>query len=150
MAEAEGYIAINANIDLNDLKEYKEINQDLYLVPIETGATIVMNNIFFDFDRSSLKEGSKPELQRVAEFMKNNPGAEIEIAGHTDSKGPSAYNQRLSDRRAKAVFDYLIEIGIGPDRLVSRGFGESKPIASNDNAEGQAQNRRVEFKILSE
>ncbi len=150
LAEAEGYIAINANIDLNDLKEYKEINQDLYLVPIETGATIVMNNIFFDFDRSSLKEGSKPELRRVAEFMKNNPGAEIEIAGHTDSLGPEYYNSALSNRRAKAVFDYLVEIGIGSDRLVSRGFGESKPIASNDNEEGQAQNRRVEFKILSE
>jgi len=150
LAEAEGYVAVNANIDLNDLEEYKEINQDLFLVPIETGATVRLNNIFFDFDRSSLKEDSKPELQRVAEFMKNNPGVEIEISGHTDSVGRSSYNQGLSDRRAKAVFDFLTENGITSERLVSRGFGESKPVTSNDTKEGQAQNRRVEFTILAE
>ena len=150
LAEAEGYVAVNANIDLNDLAEYKEINQDLYLVPIETGATVRMNNIFFEFDRSSLKEDSYPELKRVVEFMKNNPGVEIEIAGHTDSVGPSAYNQKLSDRRAKAVFDYLVKNGITSERLVSRGFGESKPVTNNDTKESQAQNRRVEFEILTE
>jgi outer membrane protein OmpA-like peptidoglycan-associated protein len=150
LAEAEGYVAVNANIDLNDLEEYKEITQDLFLVPIEKGATIVMNNIFFDFDRSALKEDSYPELSRVIEFMNNNTDVEIEIAGHTDSKGPESYNQRLSDRRAKAVFDHLVAKGVAPERIVSRGFGESKPVATNDTSEGQAQNRRVEFKILSE
>ncbi len=150
LAEAEGYVAVNANIDLNDLEEYKEINQDLFLVPIEAGATVRLNNIFFDFDRSSLKEDSKPELQRVVEFMKNNPDVEIEISGHTDSVGRSSYNQGLSDRRAKAVFDYLTENGITSERLVSRGFGESKPVTSNDTKEGQSQNRRVEFTILAE
>ena len=150
LAEAEGYVAVNANIDLNNLEEYKEINQDLYLVPIETGATVVMNNIFFDFDRSALKEDSYPELTRVVEFMNNNPDVEIEIAGHTDSLGPEYYNNALSNRRAKAVFDYLIEKGIAAQRVVSRGFGESKPVVSNDTKEGQAQNRRVEFKILVE
>lgn len=150
LAEAEGYVSVNANIDLNNLEEYKEINQDLYLVPIETGATIVMNNIFFDFDKSALKEDSQPELNRVAEFMSNNPDVEIEIAGHTDSLGPEYYNQGLSDRRAKAVFDYLVTKGVAADRVVARGFGESKPVASNDTEAGQAQNRRVEFKILTE
>ena len=150
LAEAEGYVSVNANIDLNNLEEYKEINQDLYLVPIETGATIVLNNIFFDFDRSALKDDSEPELKRVVEFMTNNPDVEIEIAGHTDSVGATSYNQRLSDRRAKAVFDYLIANGVASDRVVSRGFGESKPIADNESSEGRAQNRRVEFKILSE
>lgn len=150
LAEAEGFVAINANIDLNDLEEYKELDKDLFLVPIETGATIVMNNIFFEFDRSSLQEGSYPELSRVVEFMNNNSDVEIEIAGHTDSLGPEYYNNALSNRRAKAVFDYLVEKGIAAERVVSRGFGESKPISSNDTKEGQAQNRRVEFKILSE
>ena len=150
LAEAEGFVAVNANIDLNDLEEYKELDKDLFLVPIEAGATIVMNNIFFDFDRSSLQEGSYSELTRVVEFMNNNADVEIEIAGHTDSLGPEYYNNALSNRRAKAVFDYLIEKGIAAERVVSRGFGESKPIASNDTKEGQAQNRRVEFKILSE
>jgi outer membrane protein OmpA-like peptidoglycan-associated protein len=150
LAEAEGYVAVNANIDLNDLEEYKEINQDLYLVPIETGATIVLNNIFFDFDRSVLKEDSYPELRRVAEFMTNNSEVEIEIAGHTDNMGSTTYNQGLSNRRAKAVFDYLVENGVASDRVVSRGFGEGSPVADNDTSEGRAQNRRVEFKILSE
>jgi outer membrane protein OmpA-like peptidoglycan-associated protein len=148
LAEAEGYVAVNANIDLNDLEEYKEINQDLYLVPIETGATIVLNNIFFDFDRSVLKEDSYPELRRVAEFMTNNSEVEIEIAGHTDNMGSTTYNQGLSNRRAKAVFDYLVENGVASDRVVSRGFGEGSPVADNDTSEGRAQNRRVEFKIL--
>ena len=150
LAEAEGYVAVNANIDLNNLEEYKEISQDLFLVPIETGATIVMNNIFFEFDRSGLGEDSYPELKRIIEFMTNNPGVEIEISGHTDSVGSSSYNERLSNRRAKAVFDYMVENGIESSRVVSRGFGESKPIATNDTSEGREQNRRVEFRILTE
>jgi outer membrane protein OmpA-like peptidoglycan-associated protein len=150
LAEEEGYVSVNANIDLNDLQEYKEITQDLYLVPIETGATVVLNNIFFDFDRSVLKEDSYPELKRVVELLTDNPGLEIEIAGHTDSVGSSTYNQGLSERRAKAVFDYLVENGITSERVVSRGFGESKPVSGNDTSEGRAQNRRVEFKILTE
>ncbi len=150
LAEAEGYVAVNANIDLNDLEEYKEISQDLYLVPIETGATVTLNNIFFDFDRSNLKEDSYPELKRVVEFMNNNPGVEIEIAGHTDSIGSESYNQQLSDRRAKAVFDYLSENGIATERMVSRGFGESQPVESNMYNDGRSKNRRVEFKILTE
>lgn len=150
LAEAEGYVAVNANIDLNDLEEYKEITQDLFLVPIETGATVVMNNIFFDFDRSAVQEDSYPELRRVVEFMNDNPGVEIEISGHTDSMGPTNYNQGLSERRARSVFDYLIENGVASDRVVSRGFGESNPVADNESDEGRAQNRRVEFKILTE
>ncbi len=150
LAEADGYVAVNANMDLNDLEEYKEISQDLFLVPVEAGATITLNNIFFDFDRSSLKDDSYPELTRLIEFMNNNSGVEVEIAGHTDSIGTEAYNQRLSDRRAKAVYDHLVKNGIAPERVVSRGFGESKPVADNINKEGRSQNRRVEFKILSE
>jgi outer membrane protein OmpA-like peptidoglycan-associated protein len=119
-------------------------------VPIETGATVVLNNIFFDFDRSVLKEDSYPELRRVAEFMTNNSEVEIEIAGHTDNMGSTTYNQGLSNKRAKAVFDYLVENGVASDRVVSRGFGEGSPVADNDTSEGRAQNRRVEFKILSE
>jgi outer membrane protein OmpA-like peptidoglycan-associated protein len=110
----------------------------------------VLNNIFFDFDRSVLKEDSYPELKRVVELLTDNPGLEIEIAGHTDSVGSSTYNQGLSERRAKAVFDYLVENGITSERVVSRGFGESKPVSGNDTSEGRAQNRRVEFKILTE
>ncbi len=150
LAEAEGYVSVNANIDLNDLEEYKEINQDLFLVPIETGATVVLNNIFFEFDRSALADDSFPELKRVVELLTDNPGLEIEIGGHTDSVGSTSYNQRLSERRAKAVFDYLVENGIASERVVSRGFGEGKPVAGNDTSEGRAENRRVEFKILTE
>lgn len=150
LAEAEGFVAVNANIDLNDLTEYKEISQDLFLVPIEAGTVVRLNNIFFDFDAATLKSDSYPELQRVAEFMKNNPGVEIEIDGHTDSIGNESYNQKLSEKRSKAVFDYLVENGVATDRMVSRGFGESNPITSNMYNEGRSQNRRVEFKILSE
>ncbi|MGI9544915.1 MAG: OmpA family protein, partial [Cyclobacteriaceae bacterium] len=150
LAEAEGFVAVNANIDLNDLTEYKEIDQDLYLVPVEVGATITLNNIFFDFDRASLKDDSYPELKRVIEFMSNNQGIEIEIGGHTDSIGPEGYNQSLSERRAKAVFDYLVQNGVAANRVISRGFGEKNPVADNMYEDGRSKNRRVEFKILKE
>jgi outer membrane protein OmpA-like peptidoglycan-associated protein len=148
LAEAEGYLSINANLDLNDLTEYKEIEKDLYLVPIEVGESVALRNIFFDFDKSNLKDDSSPELNRVIKFLNDSPDIIIEIGGHTDSKGSDAYNMKLSDKRAKAVQDYLIRNGISANRVSYKAFGESKPIATNETDEGRQENRRVEFKIV--
>jgi outer membrane protein OmpA-like peptidoglycan-associated protein len=147
-AEAEGFIAINDNIDLTKLNRYQEIKRDLYLVPIEVGSVIRLNNIFFDFAMANLRPESFPELNRIIGMLKDNPTIEIEIAGHTDSLGTDADNMKLSQRRASAVFDYLKGHGIRASRLSVKGYGEAAPVATNDTEEGRRLNRRVEFRIV--
>ncbi len=152
-AESEGYMAQNENIDLTDVTEAsdRQISQrDLYLVPIEKEAMVVLNNVFFDFDKAILKNESFPELDRVFELMNERDGMMIEISGHTDNTGTESYNLGLSERRAKAVVDYLNGKGIDSKRLNIKYFGESQPAAENTSREGRRKNRRVEFKILSE
>ena len=151
LAEAEGFVAINANIDLKDTKVYGELTKDLFLVPIEKGAIVRLNNIFFDFDKYELKEASFPELNRIIELMNKNPEIKISVEGHTDNIGTVAYNIGLSERRANAVVKYLEKEGISTERMQSKGWGKAKPIASNDDEiNGRELNRRVEFKILEE
>jgi outer membrane protein OmpA-like peptidoglycan-associated protein len=151
LAEAEGFVAINANIDLKETKVYGELNKDLFLVPIEAGAVVRLNNIFFDFDKSELKDASFPELKRVIEMMNKNPEMRISVEGHTDNIGDASYNVGLSERRAGAVVKYLTENGVVADRLEAKGWGKTKPIASNDDEIGGRElNRRVEFIILGE
>jgi outer membrane protein OmpA-like peptidoglycan-associated protein len=99
--------------------------------------------VLFDFDKSELRPESITELERVLKFMNDVPFATTKVDGHTDSIGTEAYNQALSDRRSKAVFDYLSSRGIDPARMKSQGFGETQPIAPNDTAEGRQLNRRV-------
>lgn len=147
LAEASGFVAINENLDLSDLREYREVERDLYLAPIEKGQKIVLNNIFFEFAKYELLKDSYSELNRVASFLKNNPGVKIEIRGHTDNVGSDQSNMLLSRRRAEAVADYLTEKGISADRLSVKGFGESEPIVPNDTEENRFKNRRVEFVI---
>ncbi|MGF1635902.1 MAG: OmpA family protein [Cyclobacteriaceae bacterium] len=149
LAEAKDYVSLNANIDLTNVKEYQERNKDLMLVPIEKGELVRLNNIFFDFDKSELKPASFPELNRTVRLLEENPGLKIEIAGHTDNIGAAAYNQRLSELRAKAVENYLLNKGVEKDRLTSVGYGQDKPLVSNETEiDGREFNRRVEFLIL--
>ena len=124
------------------------IRRDLYLVPITAGSYIRLNNIFFDFDKATLRPESYAELDRLIPLFSRFPNMKIEIAGHTDSRGSDDYNARLSKDRASAVRKYLLNKDIDPDRIVSMGYGESVPVATNDTDEGRQQNRRVEFKIL--
>lgn len=147
-ASAPGFIAVNQNLDLSDLKEYKEMTQDLYLVPIEVGQTVRLNNIFFETGKAELLAESYFELDKLVKVMTDNATMEIEIEGHTDNVGSDAANMTLSKNRAKAVYDYLISKGIAATRIKSNGYGETKPLGSNDTDEGKAQNRRVQFTIL--
>jgi outer membrane protein OmpA-like peptidoglycan-associated protein len=124
------------------------INRDLYLVPVEVGQIVRLNNVFFDFDMTDLRPESFPELDRVVEFMNENPKVEIQIEGHTDAKGADDYNLRLSGGRILSVEQYLVSKGIADSRIVTKSYGESVPIADNETEEGRQQNRRVEFKIL--
>ncbi|MEM7107896.1 MAG: OmpA family protein [Bacteroidota bacterium] len=146
-AKAEGYINGLDSIQYRS-EEQSLLTRDLYLKPIEIGTTVRLENIFFDFDKTTLKEESFVELDKVVEFLTSNPSLEIEIAGHTDSKGGDDYNMNLSQGRAEAVVSYLIENGIDDFRLVAKGYGETVPLQSNETDEGRAFNRRVEFTVL--
>lgn len=147
-AEANGYAAVSQNIDLSALEYYDEIKRDLFLVPLEAGQTIRLNNVFFEYDKTEILLDALPELKRLTKLMNDYPGMTVEIAGHTDNVGSESYNRRLSRDRAKAVYDYLVSSGITSSRMSFKGYGESKPIESNDNDSGRAVNRRVEFKII--
>ena len=146
-AEKNNFLPVNENLDL---RKTNVTNQQLSLtlVPIKKGEKIRFNNIFFTPRSSTLTSKSHPELNRLAEFMKKNNKVKILIEGHTDSVGSTAYNQGLSNQRAKSVYSYLLNQGVSKEQLSFKGFGENNPVASNSNAAGRKKNRRVEFKIL--
>lgn len=146
-ASAEGYLNANDSSEVAD-EETTPIIKDLYLQPIEVGLTVRLKNIYFDFDKTTLKSESFVELNKLVEFLKNNPTVEIEIHGHTDSKGGDDYNLNLSQGRSQSVVDYVISQGIDAFRLAAHGYGESKPIDTNDTEDGRANNRRVEVAVV--
>lgn len=112
------------------------------------GDTVILRGVTFDFDKARLTHNAKVILDLVADTLLAAPEIRVEIAGHTDSIGSEAYNQKLSERRAKAVYDYLVQRGIDAGRMTVKGYGESQPIASNETEEGRELNRRVELRIL--
>jgi len=151
-AEREGYYPVSKNVDLTGKTDAVAITEDIVLVSIKEmrrqGLAVRINNIFFDFDRYELKSESYPELNRLAKVLKQNPGMKVEIAGHTDDVGTEEYNLTLSRNRAQAVVDYLVSAGCERANLLPTGYGESRPVASNQTEEGRALNRRVEFRFV--
>ena len=141
---------IGRNMD----KQAKEIKETLPGAEVERvgeGIKVTMkeNMVNFGFDSSNLTSAAMANLDKLAEVLKNNPDTNINIYGHTDSKGSDEYNLSLSDRRAAAVKSYLASKGIASSRMIPMGVGEKEPIASNDTDAGRAQNRRVEFAITA-
>lgn len=116
---------------------------------LKVGSTFVLHNIFFDYDKATLLQQSYNELHNLLTALQSHPTMKIEICGHTDGHGSVDYNQRLSENRAKAVVDYLVEHGIDIRRLSFKGYGKNRPIDTNATEEGRAHNRRVEFIVLS-
>lgn len=145
----QGYMFHSENFNLPDTADFQEFVVDIELKKLEVGTTITLKNIFFDYDKSSLRPESESELALVIEVLNNNPKIQIEISGHTDSIGSDDYNKNLSQERAKAIVDYLINKGIIQTRLSYKGYGKEKPIATNETDEGRQLNRRVEFKIVA-
>lgn len=148
-AQKEGYYALSDQIDLKDLGEFKTIEKDIYLTPIKVGEVFRLNNIFFETGSSELKSESNQELDRLVKFLNENPKIKIKIAGHTDNVGTEKDNLTLSQKRATSVEQFLKNASISESRISSEGFGETKPLKSNDKPEGRSVNRRVEFKIIS-
>jgi outer membrane protein OmpA-like peptidoglycan-associated protein len=149
LASAEGYLPVSENIDLTEQIKYSEIQRDLELVPIESGETIRLNNIFFETGKYDLSPESFPELDRLALVFASNPNFAIEVEGHTDNVGNDKKNTELSLQRAKSVKNYLQSKGVKEDKINAKGYGKTKPVAENDSDENRQKNRRVEFKILS-
>ncbi len=147
VVRVDGYLPMSENVDLTDQKESKSFTNDMIMVPIKTKSEISLNNVFFNFDSYALLPKSVSELNRMVEVMKDNKEIEVTIIGHTDAVGPETYNDGLSERRAKAVVDYLVENGIERERLTFKGLGESQPAVPNTSVENRAQNRRVNFQI---
>jgi len=146
--KADGYLFHSENFNIDSTAEYKEVNKDIFLKRIKVGSIVVLNNIFFDFGKATLRPESTNELDRIVKLLSENPKIVVEISGHTDNVGSAAYNKKLSGDRAKSVVDYLISKGIAPANLSSKGYGFDQPIAPNDTEVGRQMNRRTEFKIL--
>lgn len=145
---ADGYLFNSMNFNLPDTAVFKEIYKVVRLKKIKIGESIVLRNIFFDYNQFTVRSESEAELTRLNELLVENPTIKVEISGHTDDVGGDDYNQKLSQDRAKAVVDYLVSKGIPSERLIFAGYGESKPLARNDTPEGRQENRRTEFKII--
>ncbi|MFY0600895.1 MAG: OmpA family protein [Cyclobacteriaceae bacterium] len=148
LARLDGYLSQNQSFDFNKQTKSDTIVQNLTLTAIEAEATIVINNVFFDFNKAVLKTSSYPELNRIYGFLEEGHIQKIEISGHTDNVGNDAYNIKLSKQRARAVFTYFRQKGIAAEKMEVVGYGKAKPVATNETDEGRSQNRRVEFKIL--
>jgi outer membrane protein OmpA-like peptidoglycan-associated protein len=148
IARSPGYMLKSLSLKEIEAERLESTTFNFKLEKIEKGKTAILNNIFFDFNSSQLKDESKPELEKVVLWLKENPTVKIEIAGHTDNVGSTEYNLELSRKRAESVKIYLINRQIPQYRLVSKGYGSSQPIAPNSTEVGQKSNRRIEFKIL--
>lgn len=141
--EAQGYIP-QARPVVIERGETKIENFSL----LKKGMRLIFRNIYFDMGKATIKPQSFAVLDSIAKMLKENPNIIVEIQGHTDDVGSEEYNLELSQRRAEAVKNYLVQVhGIDPTRLIARGYGEYRPIAPNDTPEGRAKNRRVEFVI---
>ncbi len=149
-AELEGYAFVNQNVRLPGASEQERTEvRTIEMRRLVSGVVSVLRNIYFDFDKATFRTESYTELNKLERMMAENPRLKVEIAGHTDNIGTAAYNMQLSQRRAEAVKDYLVKKGIDPRRITAKGYGKTRPLASNDDEkEGRELNRRVEFRVI--
>lgn len=143
----DGYETKTQNIVTGDTDKNIALTQKKEVV---TEDAIVIENIYFDFNKSTIKKESELSLNKIVEVLKNNTNMSITINAHTDNKGSESYNQKLSESRAKAAYQYLIKKGISANQLSYKGFGESELLVKCDKctAEQDQKNRRIEFKII--
>lgn len=150
---SEGYAFSSTQFDVPITTERGATTTETLMIPVEViplkeGTEVRLRDVYFGFNSSELETSSQKELERLVELLRANPGIEIEIAAHTDDVGSSKFNQKLSEKRAKKIADYLTEKGIEKKRLKAKGYGKSQPVVPNDTEENRAKNRRVEFKVL--
>lgn len=157
--EYPGYNFFSQNFNMTNPDSLEAIHMDVPMIPVGDAAPVVLNNVFFDLNKATLRPESYVELNKLKEFLTANPTLKIEIGGHTDTRGDDKVNQALSDARAKSVLDYLVSQGIAATRLTSKGYGETKTVVSDaeiaklttEKAKEAAhqKNRRTEYKFIS-
>jgi outer membrane protein OmpA-like peptidoglycan-associated protein len=159
-----GYVFFSENYALKENTSFNEpfsVEVLLQTIPVavventpaakpEPTKTVILKNIFFDFGSANLHLSSESELKQLIALLNENPTVSIQINGHTDNVGSEANNLALSQSRAEAVMDYLIQKGISANRLTAKGFGESQPIDTNDTEAGRKRNRRTEFIVTKQ
>ena len=146
---ADGYLFYSDHFSFEGVHGRTDpFRRDIPMERIDVGSTVVLNNIFFDTDSHELKPRSVTELNKLYDFLVRHPEICVEISGHTDSTGTPGHNQELSERRAQAVAGFLISRGIAGERLIWKGYGETKPLADNRTETGRALNRRTELKVV--
>jgi outer membrane protein OmpA-like peptidoglycan-associated protein/tetratricopeptide (TPR) repeat protein len=147
--DQKGYLFYSENFEVNTESALAPLQLEVPLQPILAGSKVVLKNIFFDVDKFELKPESKSELDKLKQFLELNSNVKIEVGGHTDNTGDANKNIVLSGNRAKAVKDYLVANGININRVSSKGYAATQPLADNKSPEGRAQNRRTEVKLIS-
>ena len=145
---ATGFLSDTRRIDIPENWSKEDYNLNIELIKVKVGKKVVLNNILFETGKSVLTASSYAELDHLLNILKENALMKIEISGHTDKTGSEPLNAKLSEDRAKAVVEYLVQKGIDRSRMEFKGYGSSQPISDNSTAAGRAKNRRVEFKIL--
>lgn len=145
----KGYLFYSDNFSLRSAPSDQPFEKNIPLQPLEANAVVVLRNIFFDSRQYELKPASTAELDKLVALLRDNRTMQAEISGHTDNVGSDADNQALSENRAKAVVQYLVQQGIAATRLKAKGYGETKPVDTNDTDAGRANNRRTELKVIS-
>lgn len=145
--KANGYLFHSENFDIPNGSDDNLVNKIIELKNIAVGSKIALRNIFFDVGKATLRPESNAEMDRLVKLMNDVPKLKIEISGHTDNTGSAVLNETLSQQRAEAVVVYLTSKGITANRMTAKGYGSTKPIASNNTEDGKQQNRRTEFEI---
>ena len=153
-----GYTFFSKNFNMTVAENQEAVQMDIPMVPITNDAPVLLANVFFDLGKSTLRPESSVELDKLVEFLRKNPTVKIELGGHTDTRGDDKENLKLSNDRAKAVYDYVVNKGIKAERMSYKGYGESKPIISDadiakmtnekDKEAAHQSNRRTEYKII--
>jgi outer membrane protein OmpA-like peptidoglycan-associated protein/tetratricopeptide (TPR) repeat protein len=155
---APGYLFYSDNINIPLESAFQEVEKNIELDKLKVGKKVQLSNIFYDYNSAKLRESSYNELDKVVELLNKNPKLKIEISSHTDSRGSDAYNLKLSQERAQSCVDYLVSKGVDKNRLIAKGYGESKPLITDEEINklpteeekeaAHQKNRRTEFKIL--
>lgn len=148
-ATAGGYLPYSGSVTAPESNLDQLIRLDIEMERLDPGASVVLNNIFFEWDSYSLLPESSPDLEEIFRLIAGHPAMRFEIGGHTDSSGGLEYNLELSRKRAESVRNYLINRGIQPDRIVSKGYGPTQPLGDNSTETGRAKNRRTELRVLA-
>lgn len=146
----KGYLFYSDNFLMAGRSPDSTYEKNIALEPIAINAAMVLRNVFFDVNKFDLKPESQVELDKLVQLLNDNPTLKIEISGHTDNIGKAPDNLTLSNNRAKAVVSYLASKNILPARMTAKGYGATRPVASNNTEEGRAQNRRTEMKVVSQ